>query len=272
VTAVDGTFNFVNLAAAGYHVRRVLPSGFTYSTQPIDVTLSDGEVVSDLAIGSKSTAPTASLSGFTFDDTDRDGQYDIGEKKTSGKTVFLDTNNNGKLDSGERSIVTDAAGNFSFTKLAAGTYHIRRVFPSGYSYSTALIDPTLADGQAIGGLVIGSKPTSSLPPPPPPQNGTISGFCFNDTDKDGVYDSGEAKTSGKTVFLDTNNNGKLDSGEKSMVTNSSGNFNFTNLAAGTYHVRRVFPAGYTYSTALADIVLASGQTFSNVAIGSKPTA
>jgi uncharacterized protein (DUF2141 family) len=272
VTASDGSFTFNNLPAGTYHVRRVFPSGYTYSTSPIDITLSDGQMVSNLAIGSESTTvpATASLSGFSFDDTNQNGQFDSGEKKTSGKTIFLDTNNNGKLDSGEKSVVSDSNGNFSFTKLPAGTYHVRRVFPSGYTYSTQLIDVTLADGQAIAGLTIGSK-SSAAPPPPPPQSGTISGFCFNDTDKDGAFDNSDAKTSGKTVFLDTNNNGKLDSGEKSQVTNSSGNFAFSGLVAGTYHVRRVFPSGYTYSTALTDVNLTSGQTVANIAIGSKPT-
>ncbi len=273
VTDASGYYSFFNLPAGTYHVRRVFPAGYTYSTAPIDLTLADGQLVNNLAIGSKpfTATATASLSGFTFDDTNQNGQFDTGEKKTSGKTVFLDTNNNGKLDSGEKSVKTDANGNFSFTKLAAGTYHVRRVFPSGYTYSTQLIDVTLADGQAIAGLTIGSEPTSSPPPPPPPQTGTISGFCFNDTDKDGVFDSNETKTGGKTVFLDSNNNGKLDSGEKSQVTNSSGTFSFTGLTAGTYHVRRVFPSGYTYSTALADVNLTSGQTVTNIAIGSKPT-
>jgi hypothetical protein len=212
-----------------------------------------------------------SLSGFCFNDTNVNGLYDAGEAMTSGKTVYLDTNNNGKLDAGERSMVTDGSGNFSFANLIAGTYHVRRVFPSGYTYSTAAIDITLGDGQIATNLAIGSKTTSATPLPPSGA-GTISGFCFNDTNKKGGFDTGEQKTSGKTVFLDTNNNGKLDAGEKSMVTNSTGAFSFTNLAAGTYHVRRVFPSGYTYSTALADLILSAGQTFSNVAIGSKPTA
>jgi glucose/arabinose dehydrogenase len=210
-----------------------------------------------------------SLAGFCFNDTNVNGAYDAGETKTGGKTVFLDGNNNGKLDAGERSMVTDAGGNFSFANLLAGTYHVRRVFPSGYTYSTAAIDITLGDGQIVTNLAIGSKPTTAQPPPPP-STGTISGFAFNDTNKNGKYDTGEQKTSGKTIFLDTNNNGKLDAGEKSIVTNSSGAFSFTGLIAGTYHVRRVFPSGYTYSTSLVDIVLSAGQTFSNVAIGSKP--
>ncbi|HTL28591.1 MAG TPA: hypothetical protein VL282_05205, partial [Tepidisphaeraceae bacterium] len=65
--------------------------------------------------------------------------------------------NNGKLDSGEKSVVTDSNGNWSFTSLPATTYHVRRVFPSGYTYSTTLIDLTLGDGDNDTGLLIGSK-------------------------------------------------------------------------------------------------------------------
>jgi hypothetical protein len=112
--------------------------------------------------------------------------------------------------------------------------------------------------------------TSPSTSPTPTGSATISGFTFNDNNVNGKYDTGETKTGGKTVFLDTNNNGKLDSGELSDVTDSAGAYSFGNLGIGTYHVRRIFPSGYTYSTSLADIVVTSaGQTFSNVAIGSK---
>jgi uncharacterized delta-60 repeat protein len=273
VTDAGGNFTFTNLTAGTYHVRRVFPSGWTYSTPLIDVPLAAGQSISNLSIGSKAgnTPPppqTGTLTGFTFDDTNIDGQFESGEKKTSGKTVFLDSNNNGNLDSGEQSTVTDTNGNFTFDNLAAGTYHVRRVFPSGWTYSTAPIDVTLSAGQTLNNLAIGSKAGSAQPPSP---TASINGFTFDDTDKDGQYDSTEKKTSGKTVFLDTNNNGKLDSGEKSTVTNTSGAFSFTGLSAGTYHVRRIFPSGWTYSTAPIDLVLSDGQSVSNVAIGSKAT-
>lgn len=117
----------------------------------------------------------------------------------------------------------------------------------------------------------GDSGTVTPPPPPPPTGatGTISGYTFNDSDKDGVLDAKESRASGKTVFLDINNNGKFDSGEKSMVTDANGNFSFTGLSAGTYYVRRVFPTGYTYSTPLRNLTLTSSQVISGVTIGSK---
>jgi hypothetical protein len=63
------------------------------------------------------------------------------------RTVFLDDNQNGKLDSGERSTLSDAEGNYQFANLSNGTYFVSRVLPSGYGltasstgYITAVID------------------------------------------------------------------------------------------------------------------------------------
>jgi uncharacterized delta-60 repeat protein len=272
VTDDSGNYTFGNLNAGTYHIRRVFPAGYGYSTAPIDVTLGAGQDLANLAIGSKPiTAPppqTGTLVGFTFDDNNLNGQFDAGDGKTSGKTVFLDTNNNNLLDSGEQSMVTDINGDFRFANLPAGTYHVRRVFPDGWTYSTTAIDLTLSAGQTITNLAIGSRQGTTAPPPTPT---SISGFTFDDTDVDGVYDVGdENKTSGKTVFLDANNNGHLDSGERSVVTDQSGSFTFNNLSAGTYHVRRVFPSGWTYSTAPIDITLSNGESAAGLAIGSKP--
>jgi uncharacterized delta-60 repeat protein len=271
VTDSNGNYSFTNLNAGTYHIRREFPAGYTYSTALIDVSLADGQNLSNLAIGSKpGSTPvpqTGSLAGFTFDDKNVDGQFEVGEVKTGGKTVFLDANGNNTLDAGELSTVTDRNGDFSFTNLPAGTYHVRRVFPDGWTYSTAAIDVTLSAGQTLGGLAIGSKQGTTAPPPTPT---SISGFTFDDTDVDGIYDAGdENKTGGKTVFLDSNNNGQLDSGERSAVTDASGSFTFNNLSAGTYHVRRVFPSGWTYSTAPIDITLTANESAAGLAIGSK---
>ena len=50
----------------------------------------------------------------------------------AGVKLFLDANNNGKIDSGEVTITTDSSGNFSFKGVAAGTYRLTEVVPSGY--------------------------------------------------------------------------------------------------------------------------------------------
>ncbi|HTL31050.1 MAG TPA: SdrD B-like domain-containing protein [Tepidisphaeraceae bacterium] len=142
------------------------------------------------------------------------------------------------------------------------------------NWKTSLTAEAAGDYIRAGFATDATSTTGTSPPASLPSgtvgSATISGFTFNDNNINGKYDSGETKTSGKTVFLDDNNNGVLDSGEDSAVTDSSGSFSFTGLDTGTYHVRRVFPSGYTYSTAPIDLTITSaGQTFSNIAIGSK---
>src|SRR5437016_614725 len=80
------------------------------------------------------------------------------------------------------------------------------------------------------------------------QSNTLSGHAFNDVNGNGSKDIGEPGLSGWTIFLDTNNNGTLDFGEPSTLTDSNGNYSFTNLAAGTYRVREVAPAGWVDRT------------------------
>src|SRR5215813_13787892 len=73
------------------------------------------------------------------------------------------------------------------------------------------------------------------------QTFSLGDRVWNDTDGDGTQDSGEAGISGLTVQL-LNNSGTVIA---TTTTNSSGNYSFTNLAAGTYTVKVTPPAGYT---------------------------
>lgn len=73
---------------------------------------------------------------------DNDGEYFariivsngiIQEPTLGGWTIYLDQNQNGRLDDGERSTVTDANGNYEFTDLPAGTYYVAEVQQSGWT-------------------------------------------------------------------------------------------------------------------------------------------
>lgn len=74
--------------------------------------------------------------------------------------------------------------------------------------------------------------------------GEIRGLKWNDLDGDSTRDPEEPGLSGWTIYLDRNRNGVLDTGETSATTDSSGNYAFTGLAAGTYTVAEVMQDGW----------------------------
>jgi hypothetical protein len=71
--------------------------------------------------------------------------------------------------------------------------------------------------------------------------GAISGKLFSDLNGDGTFEPGKPPLAGRLVFLDINGNGVLDEGEPVTVTNSNGEYSFTNLSLRTYQVRQVLP-------------------------------
>jgi hypothetical protein len=205
------------------------------------------------------------IAGQKFNDLDGDGVKEAGESGLQGWTVFLDANNNGTLDSGERRTVTDILGNYSLTSLGSGSYHVREVPQSGWQQTkpfTGLYYPaqpskaydlTLSTGQAVTGQDFGNTQTA-----------TISGLKWNDADGDGFIDGTEQRLSGWEIYLDTNNNGVWNSGEPKTATRSDGWYRFIGLAPGTYKVREVPQAGWvqTWPTSgYYTVTLGSGQWF-----------
>jgi len=77
--------------------------------------------------------------------------------------------------------------------------------------------------------------------PPAPVTGSISNFVWHDLNANGIQESGESGIKGVTVKL-YNGAGAL---VGTTVTSSTGEYKFSNLAAGNYKVQVVTPSGYT---------------------------
>jgi subtilisin family serine protease len=96
-----------------------------------------------------------------WNDFDKDGNYDVGEARLVGWTVFDDTNKNGKLDNGEASTLTDATGNYLLGNLSAGIHTIVATTPSGWlptspgngSSSATVITAASPTGKVSGGVI-----------------------------------------------------------------------------------------------------------------------
>lgn len=184
------------------------------------------------------TTPTVgSIAGNVFTDTDGDGVKDTGETGRSGVKVFIDADKDGVFDSTEKNTTTDSSGNYKFSSLNAASYRVRIVKPSGFRISTpssGYHEFSLGSGSNVTGKNFGVT-----------QRVLISGRLWVDSDKDGVKDSAEAVLSNWTVYIDKDKDGVFDSGEVSTKTDSSGNYSFKSLAAGSYRVRVVQLSGHT---------------------------
>ncbi|HWE05039.1 MAG TPA: SdrD B-like domain-containing protein [Tepidisphaeraceae bacterium] len=178
----------------------------------------------------------------------------------AGVKVYLDINNNGVYDPTDYYVTTSAHGYYTFSNLAAGTYVVREVVPSGFQItapSGGSYSLTLAPGQSAANENFDDGSTL----------GSISGAVVNLAT--GINGTG---LSGIKVYLDLNNDGKLDTGDKSVTTGSDGSYTFSNLAFGTYEVREVVPsgtqvntpAGGAYTVTLSAGNTSAGENFNNL--------
>jgi hypothetical protein len=80
----------------------------------------------------------------------------------AGVIVYLDRNDNGQLDEGERATITDARGEFRFDNLAPGHYTVRVVLPPGQRLTrpkeSAYRVELSEGGQVVAGLEFGVAP------------------------------------------------------------------------------------------------------------------
>ncbi|MEA2707662.1 MAG: hypothetical protein QOF78_263 [Phycisphaerales bacterium] len=248
-----GNYKFADLAPGSYRVR-VVQQATWRRTKPTaawyDYNLVAGQ---DVTVADFGQSQSVQITGNLFEDKDGDGIKDAGEGPLSEWWLYLDANKNGKFDTGERRAMTDAAGNYKFNPLPAGSYRVREdILTSGWRISTpssGYHDVTLAAGGSASGKNFGNT-----------KNVLISGTLWNDLDADAVKDAGEGGLAGWKVFIDANKNGLLDTGEKTATTDASGNYKFTALRAGSYRIREVLQAGWRKTTAASwyDLTLPSG--------------
>ena len=278
-TDVDGLYEFTGLPDGTYTICETLQSGWAQTFPTSGADCGDGTMGHTVAGGQGSSSInnnfgnmqiTGSISGVKVEDINHNGQLDPGEGVVEGWTFFIDENGNGALDSGEPTAVTDANGAYTFSELLDGTYTVceemrdgwMQIYPSsgpdcGDSFGLSV---TVVDGGDAAGNDFGNQNVAAT--------NAISGMKFNDSNSNGTLDSGEVGLSGWTIYLDQNQNSVLDSGETSTVTDSSGNYLFTNMLPGTYYVREVQQSGWTQTTSNpAPITLVSADAITGVDFG-----
>ena len=192
------------------------------------------------------------IQGQKFNDIDGDGIKDAGEGGVAGVTIYIDddldgiveaTDNNGVLDAGEQSDITDADGNYSFGGIplrdADYTIYIREVVPAGSVPTTTLpvavvIDKDLAAGTIIDsgdfpGLLIGNR--------------QLTPHVTLTKDASGYGDC--ADTAGETILYTVvaDNDGELTLTNVVLTDNFEGGGNVTLTVTGDTNLNTVLDVG-----------------------------
>ena len=152
------------------------------------------------------------VSGTVFHDLNTNRVQDAGEAPFAGVTIYVDVNQNGKLDDGELATTSDANGH--------------------YSLSTDALLPMLAVVRPAGWVLVANFESDLTPDLRNFPLGTapvVKGTVFEDADADYFTEGGLTPRSGVSVFLDRNQNGVPDDGEEKAVSDADGNYEFDDL-------------------------------------------
>jgi hypothetical protein len=244
ITASSGAWGLSNLPDGTHIIRQVILGG-SRQTGPADgagheITIAGG-TIGGLNFGVAPTLDKGSIFGTVFYDEDLDGVQDPSESGLSGRTVFLDANNNGVHDTGEGITTTDSNGNYNFPSLTPFTYRVRQVLPAGWIQTfptTAFHSVTVTSGTTAQPFNFGTR----FGNPDAPVT-FVSGSVYDDNDLNLSRGPSEPGIGSVRVFIDANNSGTLDSGETSVLSDSAGVYVFNNPPTGTLRIRVILPAG-----------------------------
>ena len=197
-----------------------------------------------------------SISGVVWTDVNMNGQRDAGEPRIQGKKVELYIGRNGQTIN----TFTDSNGAYQFTNLWSGDHLLSIIGDPGVLSTTmnaAGVDDTVDSDFDHGNwasLVIrlsvdqqrlnvdcgwwpepNITPTPAPPTPTPtptPGGGSISGVVWQDINPDGRRDEWENRRSGVWIGLRDG----ADQYITGTQADEEGNYAFTGLSAGTYHL------------------------------------
>ena len=142
-----GDILVMEIVPRGY--KQIHPSPFRRVAHPYNlghiVSVDAGGEVAGIDFGNqRNTEELGVISGTKWIDFNANGIREDDEPGEANVAIYIDANNNGQRDRGERTTYTqaddpntraDEAGNYSFTDLAPGTYIVREEVPFGFAQS-----------------------------------------------------------------------------------------------------------------------------------------
>ena len=259
---------FEGILTGKYHLRVAYDPTIWQPANPIVadriVTVNPGAPDDPLAGVLFGLEAVSGVTGTVFVDQNANGAHDFSEAGQAGVTVYMDANNNGVLDSGEQTAITDSTGKYTFYQVPLGQKVVRENVPGGYRQTrptSGFFTANVTRGKIAAVPDFGNSTT-----------GKISGKVFYDLNRNGVQDPKEPGLGGADVYLDTNQNGKWDPGEPIKKTNSGGRYVFDALTPGVYRISTIWATNYqpTRGVWFSDVVVGFGQAINAPTFGNLP--
>lgn len=239
VTDANGAFAFA-FSPGAHRLRQVLPVGWVQTipggssgNKPTaySVFVQAGLSTTGWDFG---TYNQGTISGRVWNDFNANGIFDQYESALAGRTVYIDANNNGGLDAGEVTAVTNSFGNYRFF-LPEGTWRVRQALPAGWywTFPSSVYNIFASPTQPAANKHFGQT-----------QLGTISGRVFYDITANTYSEDSDPGQSGFVVYIDYDYNGVPAAWEYQTTTNAQGRYTFSNVYPGSYSIRVVKPSGW----------------------------
>ncbi|TRU84586.1 MAG: hypothetical protein EWV54_17670, partial [Microcystis novacekii Mn_MB_F_20050700_S1D] len=255
VTDNGGRYVFAGVSPGDYSIEVVpLDPNWQFTNSPtFPVSVSESQLIDNTNFGLSNSNNTGStgtygeISGAVWNDANSNNNRDEYDPTSSyyyyysnfglaGWTVFLDSNNNGTLDAGEKATKTDPWGRYNFGGLTAGDYNVTVIVPSTtqswLSTGSGNYNPTPANSRLVtvasattrSNVDFGYKQNVSL------NYGDISGYVWNDFSGDGVFDnylySNDKGLAGWKVSLEDENGQTV----QTTLTDKYGYYGFTGVS------------------------------------------
>ncbi len=264
-TDKDGKYIFDGLEPGTYSIRFVLPDGSSFTLANIGNDATDSDAGPDGCTGNVTLTPgernmnidagvvvLSSVGDFVWNDKNRNGIQDDGEKGVAGIHVYL-LDKDGKRKSNKR-LVTDQDGKYLFAGLLPGTYAVEfdlSTLPVGYQVSphkqgkdNALDSDGDVDTGITQSVTLGANERNltldlgiNIIP------ASLSDFVFNDENRNGIQDENEPGIPGVIVELFMCEASVNDEPLETTTSDEDGFYEFVNLEPGSYFVRFTTPDG-----------------------------
>jgi protocatechuate 3,4-dioxygenase beta subunit len=267
-TTTDGSGQYhFDVNAGTYTVNVAPPAGYVATAQgqggngatdsDIDVSGSTGAIV--LTPGATNNNVDAglyrpvSLGDTVWYDKNRNGVQDGAETGVAGvKVTLLDADGNPVSGA---TVTTDASGHYQFSNLKPGTYSVqfdKATLPADYDFTNAGqgsdasldSDADASTGKTAQVTLKSGESAQHLDAGIVIKQATVGDRVWEDTNGNGVQDSGEQGVDGATVSLKDSSGNVV----STVVTHDGGQYSFT-VDPGTYTVSVAPPAGYALTGA-----------------------